>query len=384
MAIDYRQFAILFVDDEEMACKYFRKGLSREFDVLTASSVDDALQILAAESPRIGVLVSDQRMPGRQGVDLLREARADYPSIVRILTTAYSDLGDAIEAVNNGQIFRYITKPWDFHALSAEMRQAMEFYLLRRERDQLLAEKLSVGQRQIQTMRIRYLMLLAACRRELDNAMSGVQGFLTQLRLTEEKGPQPPVRQNLQLGHWQQDISETKRMLALAELINGLVEEASGSSNPVDLPPLLEQAGRQYGVTIGAEPGLPPLQADAGLLGAACRALASDCAALNSNTAELSVQRTGAGVRIGFSFSGWPPAGSLITSPADTDVNAPLHASLLAAALAAGHQGGRLTMERDGNKVAVAMELPTERSSLPAPEADWLDQLLIGFEDFED
>ncbi len=154
--------AILFVDDEEKALKYFRLAFAKDFDIHTAGSVDTALDILQELGDDIGVLITDQRMPGRQGVDLLKQARRDWPNIVRILTTAYSDLEDAIAAVNRGEILRYITKPWDLNELRAELRHAMDFFLLRRERDLLMNEKLSV-RRHLQTAdRLRNFLALSS------------------------------------------------------------------------------------------------------------------------------------------------------------------------------------------------------------------------------
>jgi two-component system probable response regulator PhcQ len=123
-------FAILYVDDEEMALKYFRRAVGNDYTVHTAGDVEEGLAILNRIGAEIGVLITDQRMPGQSGVDLLKKVRERWPHIIRLLTTAYADLDDAIEGVNRGEIFRYITKPWDIKALQAEIRQAMEVFRL--------------------------------------------------------------------------------------------------------------------------------------------------------------------------------------------------------------------------------------------------------------
>ena len=82
-------------------------------------------------------------MPGRSGVSLLNRIRNERPDIVRMLTTAYADLDSAIDAVNKGEILRYISKPWDLRVLEAEIEQAITFYLLKNEYDLLLRDKLS-------------------------------------------------------------------------------------------------------------------------------------------------------------------------------------------------------------------------------------------------
>jgi FixJ family two-component response regulator len=132
---------VLYVDDETKSLRNFARLLGDRFNVVTAGSVDEAVTILNDPGRRIGVLITDQRMPGRTGVDLLRHTREKYPQIVRILTTAYSDLDSAVEAVNQGEVWRYINKPWHPDALYNEIRQALALFELRTERDQLLAEK---------------------------------------------------------------------------------------------------------------------------------------------------------------------------------------------------------------------------------------------------
>src|SRR5665647_2934314 len=94
--------------------------------------------------------------------DRLRFAREYHPRIVRMLTTAYSELGEAIEAINSGEIYRYITKPWEMGSLHADLRNALELAELRNERDQLMREKLLVQQQQLLGSRLASLAMLGA------------------------------------------------------------------------------------------------------------------------------------------------------------------------------------------------------------------------------
>ena len=153
---------ILYVDDEANALKYFQRAIAPLANVLTATSVEEGKRILDAQAERIAVLVSDQRMPGAYGNELLSYAWDRYPHIVRILTTAYSELEHTVEAVNQGQIHRYIQKPWDIAALRMELKQALELARLRNEHAQLLREKLMVRQRQAVANRIGTLYALCA------------------------------------------------------------------------------------------------------------------------------------------------------------------------------------------------------------------------------
>ncbi|WP_156458578.1 response regulator [Ectopseudomonas composti] len=115
---------ILFVDDEERILRSLAMQFRRHYEVLTESDPLRALQRLREE--QIHVLVSDQRMPQMSGAQLLAEAREIAPNTLRILLTGYSDLDAAVEALNNGGIFRYLTKPWDPQEMAFTLRQAAE------------------------------------------------------------------------------------------------------------------------------------------------------------------------------------------------------------------------------------------------------------------
>lgn len=153
---------ILYVDDEAMALKYFERLVSPLAPVLTAPSVEAGKAMLRERGDEIAVLVTDQRMPGAYGNELLRYARDNHPSMVRMLTTAYSELGEAIEAINSGEIYRYITKPWNLESLRADLKNALELAGLRAERDALLREKLMVQQSRLLAMRVSQLAVACA------------------------------------------------------------------------------------------------------------------------------------------------------------------------------------------------------------------------------
>jgi two-component system, probable response regulator PhcQ len=162
---------ILYVDDEALALKYFERLVSPMAPVLTAGSVEEGKAVLQAHGAEIAVLVSDQRMPGALGNELLRFARQYHPHIVRLLTTAYSELGEAIEAINTGEIFRYINKPWELDDLRTDLKNALELSALRSERDELVRDKLLVQQGQLLANRMASLLMLsAAVQREAHDA----------------------------------------------------------------------------------------------------------------------------------------------------------------------------------------------------------------------
>jgi two-component system probable response regulator PhcQ len=176
---DYTRFPILYVDDESQALKYFRKAMEKDFEILTAENTTDAGKILEEHGDRIGIIVCDQRMPGERGTDLLARVRQQRSGIVRILTTAYSDLESAIEAVNSGAIYKYIVKPWDLRDLRGVLLRAMDFHVIQRQRDKLLREKLTVLQRMMVVDRVRSLAVLAAgLSHHIRNSMAALKAFL--------------------------------------------------------------------------------------------------------------------------------------------------------------------------------------------------------------
>ncbi|MWV18126.1 response regulator [Pseudomonas sp. L-22-4S-12] len=115
---------ILFVDDEERILRSLALQFRRDYEVLTESDPRRALERLRHEP--VQVIVSDQRMPQMSGAELLAQARELQPDAMRILLTGYSDLEAAIEALNDGGIFRYLTKPWDPQEMAFTLRQAAQ------------------------------------------------------------------------------------------------------------------------------------------------------------------------------------------------------------------------------------------------------------------
>lgn len=113
---------VLFVDDEERILRTLAILFRPRCDVLTTSSATEALALLRQH--QVHVIVSDQRMPGMLGAELLARAREVSPHTVRILLTGYSDLDAAIEAVNAGEIWRYLSKPWTVESIQNTVRDA--------------------------------------------------------------------------------------------------------------------------------------------------------------------------------------------------------------------------------------------------------------------
>jgi response regulator RpfG family c-di-GMP phosphodiesterase len=120
---------ILFVDDEPKALKGFENTFNDDFNILTASSALQALAILEVRGNDIAVVMSDQRMPEKSGVELLTYVNESQPDVVRILTSAYSDMAAAVDAVNVANVSQYITKPWDIKKLHKTLHDAVNQFL---------------------------------------------------------------------------------------------------------------------------------------------------------------------------------------------------------------------------------------------------------------
>lgn len=124
---------ILVVDDEPDNLDLLYRTFRRDFQVLKASSGADALSVLTAEG-EVAVIISDQRMPEMKGTEFLSKTVPQFPNTIRIILTGFTDVEDLVEAINSGQVYKYITKPWDPLELKDVVQRATETYALLRQR----------------------------------------------------------------------------------------------------------------------------------------------------------------------------------------------------------------------------------------------------------
>lgn len=115
---------ILCVDDEQHNLDALRRTLRKEYIILTALSGQEGLDLLKDNT--VSLIISDQRMPNMSGVEFLEKSIAMYPDVVRIILTGFTDVEDLIGAINTGQVYRYITKPWDPNDLKVTVKRALE------------------------------------------------------------------------------------------------------------------------------------------------------------------------------------------------------------------------------------------------------------------
>jgi response regulator RpfG family c-di-GMP phosphodiesterase len=124
-----KQHTVLCVDDEQNILSSLRRLFRKEsFRVLTASSGPDGLQRLREEE--VHVVISDQRMPGMNGTEFLAQVKEEYPDIIRIVLSGYTDVDSITESINKGHIYKFLLKPWNDENLKLEIRQALDQYEL--------------------------------------------------------------------------------------------------------------------------------------------------------------------------------------------------------------------------------------------------------------
>lgn len=128
---------MLVVDDEPDNLDLLYRTFRRDFHVLKAESGVHALQLLAEEG-EVAVIISDQRMPEMKGTEFLSRTVPKFPDTMRIILTGFTDVEDLVEAINSGQVYKYITKPWDPNELKAVVQRAAETYELLKQRTEEL------------------------------------------------------------------------------------------------------------------------------------------------------------------------------------------------------------------------------------------------------
>jgi len=174
----YKNYPVLFVDDEEMALLTYRNLFKGEMVIYTASDGEAALKIIQ-EHPEIVVLVTDQRMPRMNGLELLTHVVQKRPEMINILVTAYSDIALIIDAINKGNLYRYVMKPYNAKMLRQEIVQGIERYHLLRERDRLYADHIEWLRKAARMQRLTEMgTLTAGLVHNINNSLVAVNTFL--------------------------------------------------------------------------------------------------------------------------------------------------------------------------------------------------------------
>lgn len=136
---------VLYIDDEINNLNAFKATFRRNFNVFITESVVEARQIL--EQNTIHVILSDQRMPHMTGIEFFESILQEFPQPIRILITGYTDINAVIDAINRGQVYKYLTKPWLDDDIRIYIEKAYEVYRLRKENNELTNKLVDVNQK---------------------------------------------------------------------------------------------------------------------------------------------------------------------------------------------------------------------------------------------
>lgn len=128
---------LLYVDDEESNLRIFKMAFKRNFDIQTALGGEEALNMLRT-NPDIKLIITDQKMPGMTGTELLEKAMPEFPDVVRMILTGFADIEAIVKAVNRCGIYKYITKPWDKGEMKLTIDNALESFNLKSDRNNLI------------------------------------------------------------------------------------------------------------------------------------------------------------------------------------------------------------------------------------------------------
>ncbi len=297
------EYAIVYVDDEAMSLKYFEKEFSKDFNVFTATSGADGWDLIQKHAGQVGVLMSDQRMPGQTGVQLLEKVRHHFPQIIRILVTAYSDIDSAVAGINDSAIFRYISKPWEVGDLRITLLRALEFYGVLKERDHLLREKLSVLQQIVLCDRTKNLGAVAAgLAAHFRNTLSAASSFAAAVPIPPrgtavEESLRPETGKNTEI----QLRRASQEVFYIADGMRKLAEETSGFSlEPLPLERLLgpvtqiNSVNSTAPVSLRLGTGLPKIKAVQSQIAKLFTLLVGNLHAVSENGTPISIETAAA------------------------------------------------------------------------------------------
>lgn len=141
------QVNILYVDDEQTNLFSFKASFRRDYNVFTASSGSEGLELI--NQHEFHILISDQRMPGMTGIEFFQKVKVSHPHPIRVLLTGYADINAVIDAINKGEVYRYVTKPWNTDEVKTIINNAFEIFKLREE-NRILTERLVKANEQLE------------------------------------------------------------------------------------------------------------------------------------------------------------------------------------------------------------------------------------------
>jgi signal transduction histidine kinase len=305
-----RRHTVLVVDDEPDVIQSVKDLLRLEYNVLGATRASEGMRLLGEQE--VHVVMTDQRMPEMSGVEFLHWARAEHPDTVRLLFTGYADLRAVIDAINQGNVYRYITKPWDPDELLAVIREACQRHDLLVDRKRLL-EELEVKNaslRRASELKSAFIRVLG---HELRTPLT-IQLGLTQLALRTEGLAPPAVRDWLgRIERAAQRLyvrSEQLMVLLHGERFAQALERAPADLNTLvrdaadEVRPFVERRGQS--LIVDAPADLGTIEIDASKIGDSLNQLLLNAIKFTPDGGKVTVsaRRAGRGARLEVRDSG--------------------------------------------------------------------------------
>jgi len=232
MNLKFANSAILYVDDESKSLRYFSEFFEGLAPIYTAGNGEEGFRVFQEHRGEIGLVLSDQRMPDESGIAFLERIRETDSSVLRVLVTAFTDLNMAVDALNDGLLYSYMTKPWDPGELEGKLTRALGHFCLTRERDKLLKDKEEVVNQLMMAEKAATIGVLSAgLNHHLRNALTVIQPFIDMLpsQLQEEIGAGASPKDSSFWGEYYGDVVQQ------LEKIRSMLSSLSGGT-PGHLP----------------------------------------------------------------------------------------------------------------------------------------------------
>jgi CheY-like chemotaxis protein len=386
MKTQFPEYGILYIDDEMKSLKYFEAIFDTLAPIYIANSPEEGFAMFQKHHESIGVVMSDKKMPGESGIELLKRIRAVNPNPLRFLVTAFSDLDAAVDALNDGLLYSYLTKPWDPDDLEHRLSKALGHFCLERERERLIREKAEAFQHLLMADKAASIGILSAgLNHHLRNALTVMRTFydLLPYQLEDEIEGEPKDQ-----AYWRDFYGEVggqiERMTSiLSNLSEGTKMSGLRLSEGIDLANTLRDAGElvlqgrpDIHFQVTAPDDLPEMVGDHQKLSQMSRFLFEEARSVLKTGGEIEVFLSaidgGRDIQVVFLDNGDPvPEEDLarLFDPFYVRANLPeeLGTNLMACYLTVFHHGGTIRAERstDGRN-AVIFSLPVA----PEPEND--------------
>lgn len=296
---------ILYVDDEEKALKYFTESFEDIAPIFTAKSAAEGLEMFRRHQREIGIVLSDQKMPGLSGIEFLEKIRTIDEQPLRILVTAYSDLDLAVEYLNDGLLYSYLTKPWDPADLQTRLKKSLDRFWISRERDKLLRERAVAFQEMLRAEKAASIGILSSgLNHHIRNALTVVQAFFDMIPMQLQEEANGKARDDFFWNEYYEKVEE--QIGRMISILSNLDEGAGSGSfqNPVlhikegiDLIRIIESAGEEALITspgieftLAEAPDLHTITADIEKVSRMVRSIINEAAANADSSGQVEIR----------------------------------------------------------------------------------------------